>query len=217
MKPFKIKPDKKQTKAEELANSISHATGLFGAVIAAPFLIFYSATYGDAWTVAGASVFITSAILLYLSSTLYHSMKHGKLKEIFQVVDHAAIFLLIAGTYTPFTLGVLRGTWGWILFGLVWSIAAGGIIMKIVAGVRYPKLSTFLYLAMGWLVVIAVKPLMDTMSVEGLIWIAAGGIAYTIGVIFYALPRIRFSHLVWHLFVLAGTACHFIAVMFYSF
>lgn len=215
--PFSRKTDKGQTLSEEIANSISHGIGLAGAVIAAPFLIFYAAANGDAWAVAGASVFITTAIILYLSSTLFHSVKGGKSKEIFQIIDHAAIFLLIAGTYTPFTLGILRETWGWTLFGIVWGIAAAGIIMKILVGVRHPLLSTALYLLMGWLIIIVIKPLMAAMPLAGLIWIAAGGLAYTIGVIFYAMPNFRYTHFVWHIFVLAGTTCHFVAVMYYSF
>jgi hemolysin III len=211
------KPDKTQTRKEEIANTISHGIGLAGAIIAAPFLIYYTVAHGDAIIVAGASVFITTAILLYLSSTLYHSLEHGKSKDLLQIVDHAAIFLLIAGTYTPFTLGVLRGTWGWALFGLVWGIAAGGIVLKILVGVRYPRISTALYLAMGWLVIFALKPLLEAMTIQGLIWIAAGGAAYTSGVIFYAMPHRRYSHFVWHLFVLAGTAFHFIAILLYSF
>lgn len=215
--PFTNKNHRDQTLPEEIANSISHGIGFAGAIIAAPFLIYYSAARGDAWAVAGVSVFITSAIVLYLSSTLFHSLKEGKRKEIFQIIDHAAIFLLIAGTYTPFTLGILRGAWGWTLFGIVWGIAAAGIIMKLLVGARYPRLSTALYLLMGWLILIAVKPLMATVPLAGLIWIAAGGLAYTIGVIFYAIPNFRYTHFVWHIFVLAGTTCHFIAVMFYSF
>jgi len=215
--PFTRKSHKNQTLREEIANSISHGIGLAGAIIAAPFLIFYSAANGDAWAVAGASVFITSAIILYLSSTLFHSQKVGKRKDIFQIVDHAAIFLLIAGTYTPFTLGILRETWGWILFGIVWGIAIAGIIMKLLVGARYPRLSTALYLLMGWLILIVIKPLMAAMPLAGLLWIAAGGLAYTIGVIFYAIPNFRYAHFIWHIFVLAGTACHFVAVMFYSY
>ncbi len=215
--PFTRKPHKEQTEKEELANSISHGIGLAGAIIAAPILIFYSAEHGDAWAVAGASVFITTAILLYLSSTLFHSMKQGKLKEIYQIVDHAAIFLLIAGTYTPFTLGVLRGATGWTLFGIVWAIAAGGIILKVVVGVKYMKFWVALYVTMGLLIIVAVKPLMEAMPIAGLYWIAAGGAAYILGIIFYAMPHKRYAHFVWHLFVLAGTSCHFIAIMFYSF
>jgi hemolysin III len=187
--PFTRKPHNKQTEKEELANSISHGAGLAGAIIAAPILIFYSAVHGDAWTVAGASVFITSAILVYLSSTLYHSMKQGKLKEIYQIVDHAAIFLLIAGTYTPFTLGVLRGAVGWTLFGIVWAIAAGGIILKWLVGVKYMKIWVTLYVTMGLLIIVAIKPLLETMPIAGLYWIAAGGAAYILGIIFFAMPH----------------------------
>jgi len=215
--PFPDKPDKLQTPQEELANSISHGIGLAGAIIAAPVLIFYSAVHGDAWAVAGASVFITTAILLYLSSTLYHSMKAGKLKEIFQIVDHAAIFLLIAGTYTPFTFGVLKGAFGWTLFGIIWALAAGGIILKIIVGAKYMKLWVTFYVSMGLLIILAIKPLMDAMTITGLLWIAAGGAAYISGIIFYAMPHRQYTHFIWHLFVLSGTACHFVAVMFYSF
>lgn len=215
--PFKLKDSKHQTLAEEFANSTSHAIGFLGAVIAAPFLIWHAASSGDTWAVVGTSVFISTAILLYLSSTLYHGMKKGPLKDVFRVIDHAAIFILIAGTYTPFTLGVLRGAWGWTLFGLIWGIALAGIILKLVAGVKYPKLSTALYLVMGWLVIIAIKPLLETVPLEGLLWIGGGGLAYTLGVIFYAMARYRFAHFVWHLFVLAGTMCHTVAVIGYSF
>lgn len=213
---FKTKKDRNQTPGEEIANTLSHGAGLLSAVIAAPFLIFYAAEHGDAWSVAGASVFISTAILLYLTSTVYHATKEGPTKNMFRIFDHAAIFLLIAGTYTPFTLGILRGVWGWTLFGIVWGIAIAGIIFKFTAGVRYPKFSTLLYLMMGWLAILAVKPFWETMPLEGLLWIAAGGLAYTMGIIFFAVPKLRYAHFVWHLFVLAGTASHFIAVLLYS-
>ena len=214
---FLIKEDNLQTPKEELANSISHGIGLAGAIIATPILIFYSAIHGDAWAIAGTSVFITTVILLYLSSTLYHSMKNGRLKDIFQIVDHAAIFLLIAGTYTPFTFGVLKGAFGWTLFGIIWAIAAGGIILKIIIGAKYMKFWVTLYVVMGLLIILAIKPLLEVMTVSGLLWIAAGGAAYILGIIFYAMPRRQYSHFIWHLFVLSGTTCHFVAVMFHSF
>jgi len=210
--PFRRKDSDYQSPSEELANTISHAIGLAGAIIAAPFLIYFAAINGDPFMVAGVSVFICSAIALYFSSTVYHAVKEKRAKEIFQVIDHAAIFLLIAGTYTPFTLGVLKGVWGWTLFGLIWSIAIGGIILKVVAGIRWPRLSTALYLSMSWLIIIAIRPLFEHVPIESLIWIALGGVAYTTGVIFYALPKINYSHFIWHLFVLAGTACHVVAV-----
>jgi hemolysin III len=152
-------------------------------------------------------------VLLYLTSTLYHALPRNRAKRVFQVLDHAAIFLMIAGTYTPFTLGVLHGPWGWTLFGLVWGLALAGIVLTAVGGVRYPKLRTGLYLAMGWLILIAIKPLWLRMPSLGLFWLIAGGIAYTVGVAFYVAKRVSYSHFVWHLFVIAGTACHFIAVL----
>jgi len=198
---------------EEIANSVSHGVGLLAAVAATPLLLHSAVRHGGAARIAGASVFAAAMVLLYLTSTLYHALPRNRAKRVFQILDHAAIFLMIAGTYTPFTLGVLRGTWGWTLFGLVWGLALGGVVLTAVGGVRYPKLSTSLYLAMGWLILVAVKPLWLRMPSEGLFWLLAGGIAYTVGVVFYAAKRVRYSHFVWHLFVIAGTACHFIAVL----
>ncbi len=201
---------------EEIANSVSHGVGLLAAVAAAPVLVFSAVHSGGAARIVGTSVFAVTMVLLYLISTLYHALPRNRAKRIFQILDHAAIFLMIAGTYTPFTLGVLRSTWGWMLFGLVWSLALAGVIHTAVGGIRYPKLSTCLYLAMGWLILIAVKPLWLRVPTWGLLWLLAGGIAYTAGVAFYAAKRVRYSHFVWHLFVIAGTACHFIAVLRYA-
>jgi len=198
---------------EEIANSVSHGVGLLAAVAATPVLLHSAVRHGGAARIAGASVFAAAMVLLYLTSTLYHALPRNRAKRVFQIFDHAAIFLMIAGTYTPFTLGVLRGTWGWTLFGLVWGLALGGVVLTAVGGVRYPKLSTSLYLAMGWLILVAVKPLWLRMPSEGLFWLLAGGIAYTVGVVFYAAKRVRYCHFVWHVFVMAGTACHFIAVL----
>ena len=202
-----------QSPGEEIANSVSHGVGLLAAVAATPVLLLSAVRHGGAGRIAGASVFAAAMVLLYLTSTLYHALPRNRAKRVFQVLDHAAIFLMIAGTYTPFTLGVLRGTWGWTLFGLVWSLALAGVVLTAAGGVRYPKLTTSLYLAMGWLILIAVKPLWQRMPPEGLFWLLAGGIAYTVGVVFYAAKRVRYCHFVWHLFVMAGTACHFIAVL----
>ena len=154
--------------------------------------------------------------LLYLTSTLYHALTPGRAKQVFQVLDHGAIYLLIAGTYTPFTLGVLRGPWGWTLFGLIWGLALVGIILKAMGGIRFPRLSIGLYLGMGWLAVVAAQPLWMRLPGWGLFWLAAGGLAYTAGVGFYAASRLRYRHFVWHLFVLAGTACHVVAVSLYA-
>jgi len=208
--------ERRQSPGEELANSISHGVGLVAALIAAPVLIVTAAQRGGTAAVVGASVFTATMVLLYLSSTLYHALPRNKAKRVLRVLDHGAIFLLIAGTYTPFTLGVLRGAWGWTLLGLVWSLAVLGIALKAVGGIRYPVLSTCLYLGMGWLILIAVRPLWLGVPLPGLLWLAAGGIAYTAGVAFFAAERVRFSHFVWHLFVLAGTTCHFFAVLWYA-
>jgi hemolysin III len=202
-----------QSPGEEIANSVSHAIGLLAAVAATPVLVLSAVRQGGAARIAGASVFAAAMVLLYLTSTLYHALPRNRAKRVFQVLDHAAIFIMIAGTYTPFTLGVLRGTWGWTLFGLVWGLALAGIVLTAAGGVRYPKLTTSLYLGMGWLIVVAVKPLWLRMPSEGLLWLSGGGIAYTVGVVFYALKRVRYFHFVWHLFVITGTACHFIAVL----
>jgi len=164
----------------------------------------------------GASVFAAAVVLLYLASTLYHALPRSKAKRVFQVIDHSAIFLLIAGTYTPFTLGVLRGAWGWTLFGLIWSLAAVGIVLKAAGRLRHPVLSTLLYLGMGWLILIAIRPLWLRVPLAGLLWLLLGGIAYTAGLAFLAAKGVRYSHLVWHLFVLAGTASHFCAVLWYA-
>jgi hemolysin III len=205
-----------QSPGEEIANSVSHGVGLLAAVAATPVLVLSAVRHGGAARIAGASVFAAAMVLLYLASTLYHALPRNRAKRVFQVLDHAAIYVMIAGTYTPFTLGVLRGTWGWTLFGIVWGLALGGIVLTVVGGVRYPKLRTSLYLAMGWLILVAVKPLWLRMPSEGLFWLLAGGIAYTVGVVFYAAKRVRYCHFVWHLFVIAGTACHFIAVLRFS-
>jgi len=204
-----------QSLGEEIANSISHGMGFVAALIALPVLVFGASRSGVAATV-GAAVFAATMALLYLTSTLYHALPPNRAKRVFQTLDHGAIFLLIAGTYTPFTLGVLRGPWGWALFGLVWALAVAGIVLKSIGRPRHPWLSIGLYVAMGWLVVVAAKPLWQTMPGWGLFWLVAGGVAYTGGVGFYSASRIRYAHFVWHLFVLAGTTFHFIAVLNYA-
>jgi hemolysin III len=205
--------ERTQSPGEEIANSVSHGVAFLAAVAAAPVLVLSAARHDGAARIAGASVFAAAMVLLYLTSTLYHALPRNRAKRVFQVLDHAAIFLMIAGTYTPFTLGVLRGTWGWTLLGLVWGLALAGVVLTAAGGVRYPKLTTGLYLAMGWLILIAVKPLWLRMPSLGLFWLGAGGIAYTVGVVFYAANRVRYSHFVWHLFVITGTTCHFFAVL----
>ncbi len=208
--------ERAQSLGEEIANSVSHGVGLLATVAAAPVLIVDAVQRGGAMGVVGASVFASTACLLYLASVLYHALPPNRAKRVFQVLDHSAIFLLIAGTYTPFMLGVLHGAWAWSLLMLVWSLALVGVVFKAIFGVRYPRFSVGLYLAMGWVVVIVVKQLWLLMPGAGLFWLLSGGIAYTAGVAFFASERVRYSHFVWHLFVLAGTACHFIAVLRYA-
>ncbi len=186
------------------------------AAIGAPFLIAHAARQGTTSTVVGASVFSATMLILYLASTLYHALPPSRAKHVFRILEHSAIFLLIAGTYTPFTLGVLRGPWGSTLLSLVWTLALVGILLKVLGGVRYPIVSTALYVGMGWLVVIAVQPLSVKVAQAGLWWLILGGLAYTLGVIFFAMKGLRYSHFIWHLFVLAGTACHFFAVLWYA-
>lgn len=208
---------RKQTVGEEIANSLSHGAGFLGVIVAAPFLIRSSHLHGGGLAVIGASIFVVSAACLYLSSLIYHALPHNRSKRVFQLIDHSAIYLLIAGTYTPFTLGILRGAWGQTLLVLIWTLAIGGIAMKLIFGMRFPKLSLGLYLLMGWTIIVAAKPLLALMPLSGLLWISAGGLFYTIGVVFYATESIPYFHFVWHLFVLLGTTCHFVAVYLYAY
>ena len=202
---------------EEIANSVSHGVGALAALAATPILLIAAGRRGGPSAVAAASVFAGTVVLLYLASTLYHALPQNLAKRVFRLIDHSAIFLLIAGTYTPFTLGILRGVWGWVLFGLVWVLALAGTTMKAVAGIRYPRLSTALYVAMGWIALIAIRPLWLRLPLAGWLWLIAGGVAYTAGIAFYACDRrVRYGHFVWHVFVLAGTTCHFFAVLWYA-
>ncbi len=217
MRIFPAGPERDQSQAEEIANSVSHGIGLVAALIGTPYLIVHAARVGDAGFIVGASVFSATVILLYLASTLYHALPAGGAKRVFRVIEHSAIFLLIAGTYTPFSLGVLRGAWGWTLFGVVWGLAAIGVALKAFEKTSHPILSTGLYLLMGWVVVIAVDPLLARVPTAGLLWLLAGGLSYTAGVAFFATDsRLQYGHLVWHLFVMAGTACHYFAVLWYG-
>lgn len=205
-----------QSIGEEIANSITHGVGVLAVFVGTPFLVVNAVRHGSPWNVVGVSVFALSMIVLYLASTLYHAIPHVGAKRTLRVLDHSAIFLLIAGTYTPFTLGVLRGGFGWTLFGLVWGLAIIGIVMKAVREHWHPVLSNGIYLGMGWLIVIAAKPFWTHMPHAGLLWILAGGIAYTGGIWFYATDNVKYRHMVWHLFVFAGTVCHYFAVLWYA-
>ncbi|HEY2139555.1 MAG TPA: hemolysin III family protein [Chthoniobacterales bacterium] len=205
-------PEWDQTHQEEMANSISHGLGLMASVVAAPFLYFAAARQGNSAFLIGVVLFVATMCLLYLCSSLYHAWPQTRLKCAFQIIDHAAIFLLIAGTYSPFTLGPLHGALGWMMFCVIWLLAILGVNMKFRTGIRRKKLSVLLYLGMGWLILFAVRPFVHAVPTEAVIWLFAGGIAYTAGLIFFANKRLRYSHFVWHLFVLAGTACHFCAI-----
>jgi hemolysin III len=202
--------------AEEVANSISHGLGLLLAIVAVPILVLAAIKAGSAHFIVGVSVFGGTMITLYLASTLYHSLTHDAAKRLFRLFDHSAIFLLIAGTYTPFSLGVLRGPWGWSLLAIVWSLAIIGITLKIRKRTRHSRISIVLYVIMGWLAIVAVKPIVMLIPIPGIILILAGGLAYTGGLAFFAAQRIRYNHFIWHLFVIAGTTCHFFAVLWYA-
>jgi hemolysin III len=210
-------PKREQSRGEEIANSISHGIGLIAALVATPLLIMHAVRRADTGFIVGAGVFAATMVLLYLASTLYHALPIGKAKRVFRAIEHSAIFLLIAGTYTPFTLGVLRGAWGWTLLGLVWGLALAGVALKAFERMSHPIVSTSLYLLMGWLILIAVNPLYARVPASGLLWLVSGGVAYTVGVAFFAADsRLRYGHFIWHLFVMAGTACHYFAVFWYA-
>lgn len=205
-----------QSLGEEIANSVSHGVALVAALVSVPFLVM-SARHQNAASYVGTLVFATTMVLLYLASTLYHALPTGRAKRVFCKLDHGAIYLFIAGTYTPFALGALSGAWGWSLFGVVWLLAAVGITLKALDRLTRPWLSTGLYLAMGWLVLVAAVPLLERVPLPGVMWLLAGGVAYTVGVIFFVFDaRIRYAHAVWHGFVAMGTACHFVAVHNYA-
>lgn len=215
-----MKADRPQTLGEEIANSISHGLGFLLAVASLPILVWQANRVGGATDIVAASVFSVTMMLLYGISALYHALPAatmGRAKGWLQRLDHAAIYLFIAGSYTPFTLGVMNGTWGWSLFGVVWAAAAFGVTVKLLNRLRHPWVSTGLYLAMGWVAVVAAPQMIERLPVEGLAWIIAGGLSYTIGAVVFLLDnRIRYAHAVWHLFVLGGTVCHFFAALLYA-
>ena len=207
---------REQSGGEEIANAVSHGVGALASLAAGAALVVHAAQQGKPTQLVGASVFATSLVLLYLGSCLYHALPRGRGKRVFRVLEHSGIYVLIAGTYTPFTLGALRGRWGWTLLCAIWALAIVGVVLKATIGFRYPAASTMLYLAMGWLILVAVRPVWLHVAPAGIAWLVAGGLAYTTGVAFYAAGRLRFGHFVWHLLVLLGSACHFVAVMRYA-
>lgn len=206
-----------QSVGEEVANSVIHGAALAGSIAALPVLVLAAAANRDMWQIIGGAVFGATLVLLYSASTLYHAIPAPSVKAVLRVVDHVAIYLLIAGTYTPFMLGALRGPVGWSFLVTIWALAVFGIVAKVALRFKYPRLSTALYLAMGWLIVLAVRPLMLHVSPAGLALLAAGGLCYTGGVVFYVTDhRLKYGHAVWHGFVAAGSACHFFAVLWYA-
>lgn len=212
-----VKFSREQSRSEEIANSLSHGAGIVAALVGVPILLIDAARHGDTAFLVGTSLFSASILLLYSSSTIYHALPAGKAKRIFRLLDHCLIYLLIAGTYTPFTLGVLRGAWGWTLFGVIWGLASVGVALRVTGRAVKPAFSTVLYLLMGWVIVIALEPLVARVPTAGLLWLLAGGLFYTAGVLFFAIgSTLRYGHLIWHCFVLAGTACHYFAVLWYA-
>lgn len=197
---------------EEIANALTHGLGAAAALVAGAVLITLVALHGDGWQLAGAIVFCTALLLLYIASTLYHAIPHPVAKARLKVFDHCAIYVLIAGTYTPFTLIGLRGAWGWSMFALVWSLAVAGVVFKLFFTGRFKLVSTLIYIAMGWMVMIAIVPMTRALDAWALGWLFAGGIAYTAGTFFYMSRRIRYAHAIWHSFVIGGSTCHFLAV-----
>ncbi len=201
--------------AEEVANSITHGIGMLLSIGGLAVLVGFASVHGNAWHITACSIFGVTLILSYASSTLYHSISQPAAKRVLKVIDHAAIYLLIAGTYTPFTLINLRGPWGWSLFGTIWGLAILGVVLKVTISGKIAGISTAIYLAMGWIIVVAFKPLLGAVEVGGLVLLLFGGLAYSAGVIFYAWKKLPYNHAIWHLFVLTGSLCHFFAILFY--
>lgn len=202
------------TLGEEIFNSVSHGVGVALACVGFGILIVLSALYGDAWAVSSSIVYSFSLFALYLASTLYHACPNRRVKGVLQVLDHCSIFLLIAGTYTPYTLITLRGALGWSLFGVVWGAAIVGVVLNAIDVRKYSRISLACYVAMGWVVVLAIRPLMASLAWNGLVLLALGGVFYTVGIVFYVIRR-SYMHSIWHLFVLAGSVCHYLSILLY--
>lgn len=203
------------SKTEEIANWVTHAVALLLSITALALMVVYSTRFGNVYHIVSSAVFGTTLILLYSASTLYHLVPVGRAKNVFQKLDHAMIYLLIAGTYTPYTLINLRGPWGWSIFCVVWGVALTGLLLELIMKKRLGWLSISLYLCLGWIIVIAVKPLMANLAGGGIVLLVAGGLFYSLGVIFYLWKRLPFQHAIWHLFVIAGSLCHFFSIFLY--
>jgi hemolysin III len=208
-------PPSRYTMGEEIANSVIHGVGVVLSIAGLGVLTAFASLRGDAWHIVGCSIFGAALILLYTTSTLYHSIPLPRVKAVLRALDHSAIFILIAGTYTPFLLVNLRGPWGWSLFGVIWGLALIGIVLRIVRGRRSTLVSVALYIGMGWAVVVAAKPMLNSVAPGGLWLLLLGGLAYTLGVVFYVWKRLPYHHAIWHVFVLAGSILHFFAILFY--
>jgi len=202
---------------EEKINIISHAIGFILSIVAFIFLVIHANLHGNVCHIVSFSIFGASLITLYAASTFYHSAKKSELRNRLKIIDHASIYILIAGTYTPFTLVTLKGTIGWVIFGTTWGLALTGIILKLFLTGKYNLISTIMYVLMGWVIVFAIKPLINNLPLEGLIWLLVGGISYTIGAILYSIKKIKFNHAIFHMFVLSGSFCQFMSVFFYVF
>jgi hemolysin III len=200
---------------EEVFNSITHGVGILLSVAALVLLIVFSSIYGNTSHVVSCTIFGVTLILLYSASTLYHGIQNPQVKRAFKILDHSCVYLLIAGTYTPFLLVTLRGTLGWAMFAVIWLLAFTGVVLKVFFVYRFNIASTISYLLMGWIIIFAIKPLTEALPMGGIVWLVAGGLAYTLGVVFYAWKKLPFNHAIWHLFVLSGSVCHFFAVIFY--
>ena len=200
---------------EEKINIISHGIGLILSIVALVLLVTHANLHGDVWHVVSFSIFGASLIILYAASTFYHSAKKPRLRKRMKIIDHASIYVLIAGSYTPFTLVTLNSTIGWVIFGTSWGLALTGIILKLFFTGKYNLISTIMYILMGWIIILAIKPLINNLPLEGLLLLFAGGISYTIGAIIYSIRKIKFNHAIFHIFVLMGSFCHFISVFYY--
>lgn len=210
-----MKPLNRYSLPEEIANAVTHGVGALLSAAALAILVVYANLFGDAWHVVSFSIYGASLVILYLCSTLYHSFQNERVRRIFKILDHSSIYILIAGTYTPITLVTLRGKLGWTIFGIVWGLAIVGIILKAFFVQRFKILSTICYILMGWIVIIAMKPLIEQLPFGGIAFLVAGGISYTVGALFYMIKKIPFNHAIFHLFVLGGSICHFFAILFY--
>lgn len=203
------------THLEERINILSHAVGILLSIVAFSFLVVFASLHGNIWHIVSFSVFGVSLILLYIASTVYHSSKNAKARRIWKIIDHSFVYVLIAGTYTPFCLTTLRGPIGWIILGISWGMAVAGISLKMFFTGKYRRLSTLMYILMGWMIILAVKPLLENLPMAGFWWLLAGGICYTLGALFYSIKKIKLNHAIFHAFVVLGSTCHFVAIFFY--